>query len=89
METYKGVLDRIEDGRHAVILIEEINKQFVIDISELPEQSSEGTWFTLKLENDEIKEITINQEETTHREDLIRNKLERLRSRKGSKFKSN
>ena len=89
MEKHEGVLDRIEDGK-AVILVESIGKEFLIDESRLPEGSVEGMWFNLTIVADDIKEISIDHQITESREQQVNEKLNRLRKKKtGSKFRRN
>ncbi len=83
----KGVLDRITDNKLATILVEEIGKEFVLDVNELPEGSEEGIWFQLDIENNIIVDIKIDQELTEQREKSIKAKKERLKKKSGSKFK--
>lgn len=83
----KGVLDRIEDGL-AVILIEELEEQFTIRTEDLPENSEEGTWFTLKKEGENYVIVAIDKELTQQQQQKASSLLEQLRSKKrGSKFK--
>src|SRR5690625_3680789 len=56
----KGVLDRIEDNQ-AVILIEEIGEQFTLPQEELPSNSEEGTWFSIKQEHGKFTIIEIDE----------------------------
>lgn len=84
----KGVLDRIVDDEHAVILVEQLGKEFVISSSLLPEGSKEGTWFTLVLNEDTIVKMDIDQVQTDFIKGVIDDKLNKLRSKsKGSRFK--
>lgn len=62
---YRGVLDRIEDERLAVILIEDMNKEIVLPILALPKGSKEGIWLLMTFEpsnNEWI--ITIDDDKT-------------------------
>ncbi len=90
MEQYEAVLDRIEDGKFAVILAESLNKEFVIDVSLLPEGSKEGTWFKITIQDDQIEQITIDEAKTKEKLKTINEKLNLLRQKKSSsKFKRN
>lgn len=85
----RGVLDRIEDGL-AVVLIEEEQKQFTIPVSELPPNSKEGTWFTLKKDCDEYSIVEIDEQTTEQMTEKSMDLLAQLRAKKkGSKFKRN
>lgn len=82
-----GVLDRIVDEKHATILAEDIGKEFVLDIKELPEDVLEGDWFDITIENETITNIAINQQITQNKKSSIEDKMARLRKKSGSKFK--
>lgn len=86
MET-NGVLDRITDDKYATILVEDLGKEFILNKEELPIGSKEGTWFNLIIKNEEIKNLTINQELTESRKISIEEKMGRLKKRSGSKYK--
>ncbi|MDC3414999.1 DUF3006 domain-containing protein [Aquibacillus sp. 3ASR75-11] len=87
----KGILDRIEDGEKAVILIEEWNKEVIIPKEQLPCGSQLHSWFDLEMKEDHIISITLNQQ-TTEREQRKTNRLRnKIKSKKqlGSKYKRN
>ncbi|WP_449536383.1 DUF3006 domain-containing protein [Ferdinandcohnia sp. Marseille-Q9671] len=84
----KGYLDRIEDNQHAVILVEEINKEFIIPINDLPSGSSAGSYFDLTIENETITSITRNENETHSQQQKVDDMMSKLRKKSsGSKFK--
>lgn len=83
----KGVLDRIVDGKYGTILAEEIGKEFVLNIEELPADAKEGDWFDLVIENDQIQNLSINKKLTDERQRSIESKMQKLKKRSGSKFK--
>lgn len=87
----KGVLDRIVDGKHAVILVEEVGREYVLDVSRLPNNSKEGVWYDLTIEDDEIVEMRINEETQEEMEKKINNIMDKLRNKNksGSRFKRN
>lgn len=83
----KGVLDRIEN-QLAVILIEDINKEIIIPMKDLPPNSQEGTWFDLEELEGEIKIISIDHDLTQKEAQKSQDLLNQLRTKsKGSKFK--
>ncbi|WP_018922941.1 DUF3006 domain-containing protein [Salsuginibacillus kocurii] len=53
----RGVIDRIEDGRYAVILVEELQHEFVVEKEKLPAGAKEGDWLWLELEEDKVQSI--------------------------------
>lgn len=84
----KGVLERIEDNRIAVILIEEEHREIYVPLKELPPGTGLNTWFHIELEGGEVVSLRIDEdatEERSHRADEIRQKL--LSKRTGSKFR--
>jgi hypothetical protein len=84
----KGYLDRIEDNQFAIILVEEINKEFVIPKSKLPVGSSEKSYFDLTIEKDQITSLKLNEETTITEQQKVDELMSKLRSKsKGSKFK--
>lgn len=86
----KGYLDRIEDEKHAVILIEENNQEIIIPVIDLPEGSKEKTWLRLKEDNGSYRVIAIDEEKTIQESKRSEDLMAQLRARsKGSKFKKN
>lgn len=84
----KGVLDRIEDQKFAVILIEEIKEQFVVPVHKLPEGSVEGTWFNIDKRDNEFHIIEIDEEATHKEAEKSKDLLAQLRARSsGSQYK--
>ena len=51
---YSAYLDRFTDNEKALLLVEELQKEFHIDISALPSGSTAGTWFLVEIQGDEI-----------------------------------
>ena len=84
----KGVLDRIVDGKHATILVEDLQKEFVIDASRLPAGAKEGSHFQLTLIEDELTEITLDQQSEQESQEKVSNQINFLKAKsKGSRFK--
>src|SRR5699024_5096785 len=83
----QGVLDQITDNQCGTILVEDLNKEFILNKSELPADAKEGTWFDLVIENEEIKSLIINQELTELRKQTIEEKLAKLKNRSRSNYK--
>lgn len=83
----KGVLDRIED-KLAVILVEDLGKEFTVQTNELPPNSVEGTWFKIAQTDKGFTIIEIDDIETERarsKSDLLLKKLQQ--KKKKSKFK--
>jgi hypothetical protein len=86
----RGYFDRIEDDKFAVILVEEINKEFVLPIADLPNGSVEKSYFDLTIENDKITSMKLNDHTTITEQQKVEDLMSKLRSKsKGSKYKKN
>jgi hypothetical protein len=77
----KAVIDRIEDGRWAVLLIGQDEEEKVIPVEQLPQDAKEGTRLRLRLEKDVIQEIIVDAEETRALRSRVSSKMDKLRSR--------
>lgn len=82
----EGVVDRISDHGLAVILVEQLKKQFEVPINQFPDMKS-GDWLYVTIENDEITDIEVNTEKTKERKRIAKEKTDRLRKRKQSNYK--
>ncbi|HOJ15900.1 MAG TPA: DUF3006 domain-containing protein [Caldisericia bacterium] len=82
MEYKKGVIDRIEDGRIAVIFLEDDLKRYDLPVSLLPAEAREGDWLRLTISDDKVIKIEINKDETDKRRKRITEKFLRLRKKK-------
>lgn len=83
----KGVLDRIEDDM-AVIIIEEVGREFTLAKEELPSGSKIGTWFAIDFSDDQYTILSIDKEKTEQayeKSALLMKKLQQKKKR--SKFK--
>ncbi|WP_161568192.1 DUF3006 domain-containing protein [Anaerobacillus alkaliphilus] len=83
----KGVIDRIVDGKWAVLLVGDEEKEYNVPLVSLPSNAKQGSIVQLELENEEITKIVILEDETTSEHERINDKLNVLRSRKKSNFK--
>lgn len=85
----KGILDRIEDGIHAVILVEEEGVELVLPANRLPEGSQVNSWFIIDVENGQLA-VTLDEETTFSKSEQADELMARLRTKKkGSRFKRN
>jgi len=82
MKHKKAVIDRIEDGRIAVVFLEGSLERFDLPVSLLPDGAREGDWLKLEVCEGKIVGIEIDKEETERNRKKIRKKFEELR-RKG------
>ena len=77
----KAVIDRIVDGRTAVILVGEDERQYHCPADRLPEGAKEGTWLRVEVESGEIVAMEVDQEETDAVRRRIQEKMDKLRAR--------
>ena len=71
-----AVVDRIEDGRHAVLLVGPDEVELVLDVALLPDGALEGDWLRVGL--------TADPERTAVRRADVAARMERLRRERGS-----
>lgn len=84
-----AVVDRISEGKFAVILAEEINKEFIIPIEKATIPLRPGLWLDITLnEKNQIETMQANETLTNEKAQSVSNMMEKLRKRKGSKYKS-
>lgn len=81
----KAVLDRIEEGK-AALLVGDEQVEKIIETHLLPPDAAEGTWLLITMKEDEITEIIIDHETTKAAKERIKQKQAKLLNR-GSRFK--
>jgi hypothetical protein len=81
------MLDRIEDGSNAVILLEDYGREIVVPISRLPEGSRVHSWFTITMEEEEIVSIEVDENLAQAKAARAQSLMQRLRRKSGSRFK--
>lgn len=59
-----AIVDRIEDGDQAVLLVGQEEKEMIVKLSSLPPGVKDGVCLQLVLENDQIVTATIDLEQT-------------------------
>lgn len=84
---HSAYLDRFTNNDTALILVESLQKEFHVASSSLPAGSTVGTWFTVKIQDDHIISIQVDDEKTSHMQSDIQNRMQRLQSKKKSRFK--
>ena len=77
----KAVVDRIVDGKIAVILLGEDQRQHHHPADELPEGAQEGTWLRVRVEGAKIVSIEVDPGETDEVRRRIQEKMDKLRTR--------
>lgn len=77
----EAVLDRIEDGTYAVLLVDEQETEFVVPAEQLPDDATPGKWLRVRIEEGTITAITVDEEATQEAAARIASKLDALRKR--------
>ena len=76
-----AVIDRIVDGRIAVLLVGDKEEQFHCRAEALPPGAEEGHWLQVKIVDGELLAAAIDYEKTAEMQNRIRSKMELLRQR--------
>ena len=74
----KVVVDRFE-GEFAVLIVGEDEQYINVLRKLLPEQSKEGSWLQVEIQNGEVVSAVMDEEETANAQQRIAEKLARLR----------
>lgn len=86
-----GIIDRFSDQKKAVVLVDELNKQFIIDQNDLPQDCQVGSRLDLELTDDhsKIRLIRLNRNQTNAKKQSIKDKMEKLqlKERENGKIK--
>lgn len=86
---YSAYLDRFTDDGTALILIESLQKEFHVLPTSLPAGSSAGTWLSVDLEDGQIISIQLDEQKTNDIQNNIQRRMQRLQSKKKSRFRRN
>jgi hypothetical protein len=81
MKERKAVIDRIEDGAWAVLLVGRKQVEKIVPVEQLPKDAKEGTRVKLRLDKDVVKDIMVDAEGTAAAQRRIASKMKLLRSR--------
>jgi hypothetical protein len=84
---YSAYLDRFTDNKQALILVESLQKEFHVPTSALPTGSNEGSWLLVDIKGDAVTTIQLNDKKTSDMKRDTQNRLQRLKSKKTSRFK--
>jgi hypothetical protein len=76
-----AVIDRIVDGKTAVLLFEEGQAQYLCPVDQLPEGSGEGSWLLVVIEKGKLVHAELDEEKNRTVQGRIRTKLSLLRRR--------
>ena len=83
----KAMVDRIEEGK-AVLLIQDLDKEWIIEKNQLPQGSKIGDWLTLQITEGRISDMTIDQALTQEKKKTATDLLTSIHKQpKESKFK--
>jgi hypothetical protein len=79
----KGVVDRIEDGQHAVLIVSEAGREReqVVPVGKLPAGAAGGTWLRVRFVGNVLSEAETDREETERVRARVHDKISRLRRR--------
>lgn len=83
----KAVVDRIVDGKWAVLLAESNGKEYNLPVENLPPYVKEGSIVSIILENNVVSTVKLLEDETLNEQNRINEKMNKLQSRKKSNFK--
>jgi len=81
-----AVVDRIVDGK-IIVLAEKEGKEYVIDQENLDVDLNEGDWVHLHFLQDGSVKITRDHQTSQLTRQRIKDKHQKLKKRKGSRFK--
>ena len=84
---YAAYFDRKTENNDAILLVEALQKNYVVSLSSLPSTSEPGDWFLVTIVNDEIKSITKDIHKTNQMKKEIADRMARLQSKQRSRFK--
>ena len=77
----KAVIDRVEDGDQAVLLVGEDERERIVPVSSLPEKAQAGSWLKVRFEGDELVAVALDLDEAERVKERITDKMARLRQR--------
>lgn len=81
-----AVVDRVSEGTYAVIIAEDINEQFIVNIHDINIQLYEGLWLDLYITDEgDIDRIEINEAATKKQQTKARQLMDQLRKRQRRK----
>lgn len=82
--TYRGVVDRIVDGKTVVIVLEDKDGeigQLHTNVDELPGNAIEGSLIEVEFVSSELASIEVLEGETKDRRESLQNRFDRLSER--------
>ncbi|SDZ49216.1 Protein of unknown function [Evansella caseinilytica] len=82
-----AVLERIVEGRHAVFLIGDEEKEAIVPVEKLPVPFEEGEHFLLHIRDGVIDGMERNEEKTAAVKSRVQKKMKMLQNRQRSRYK--
>ncbi|WP_026909236.1 DUF3006 family protein [Paucisalibacillus globulus] len=79
----KGVVDRIENVEYAIILVEELELEFVVEISDFEAELAKDIWVDLVLVSEKIKGLSIDWKKTKEEKQKVKELIKELRGQIG------
>ncbi len=76
-----AVIDRIEEGRLAVLLVGSDERELIVPIEDLPPEAKAGHWLRVRLEDDRLVHAQIDPQQTQAVAARIQDKMALLRQR--------
>jgi Protein of unknown function (DUF3006) len=86
---YSAFLDRFTDNEKALLLVEELQKEFLVDITTLPFGSTAGSWFLVDVQGHEITSFQVDEKKSAEMKRVVNDRMQRFKSKKISRFKRN
>jgi len=80
----KAVIDRIEEGKYAVLLVGKREVEKVVPVEHLPQGAGAGSWLKVRVMPAGVTDMLLDEEETMAAQTRVRSKLEMLRSRQSA-----
>lgn len=77
----RGYVDRIENENQAVILIEELNEEKILDRNDFEISIVPSTWINIVLKNGEIVDAWVLQNKTSAEKERVKELIEELRTK--------
>jgi hypothetical protein len=76
-----GVVDRIENGELAVILVEEIGLELIVEKNDFDTELAKDTWVNLVLVGEKICRLSIDLEKTKEEKMRVKELKKKLREK--------
>lgn len=77
----RAVVDRVVDGRSAVLLLGAEAAERVVPVERLPAGAREGSWLRVRFSGDELAEAELDPRATDRAKKRVAGKVEELRRR--------